>query len=138
LVAELPRTGQAPGIARRRLVEWFAAELDRLELQNAKLLVSELVTNAVIHGRGRIELHALLEQDRLRVEVINEGPGFMPAVRERDHDTRDRWGLRVVEEQASRWGIREGAAGVWFELARQLPGPDGKPSGPSADAQRPR
>lgn len=51
----MPRTGQAPGLARWRLDEWLAGDLDARELADAKLLASELVTNALLHGRGRIE-----------------------------------------------------------------------------------
>lgn len=75
-VLELPPTPQAPGIARKWLSESFAAQLEPREQETAKLLVSELVTNAVVHGRGRIELHAELDQDRLLVDVSDEGPGF--------------------------------------------------------------
>jgi anti-sigma regulatory factor (Ser/Thr protein kinase) len=119
LVLGLPRANQAPDIARRWVAETFAAELDILQQQKARLLVSELVTNAVIHGRGRIELRARLDQDRLLVRVIDEGPGFTTALRERDLDTPGGDGLRIVDAEASRWGIREGAADVWFELRRQ-------------------
>jgi anti-sigma regulatory factor (Ser/Thr protein kinase) len=106
-------------MARRRLVESFGAELDKLELQNAKLLVSELVANAVVHGRGRIELQAHLDQDRLRVEVIDEGSEFTLAFRERDLGPAGGFGLRIVDAQASSWGIHEGASHVWFELRRR-------------------
>ena len=52
---EVPRTGEAPWLARERLGEWVAADLDAGELNDAKLPASELVTNALLHGRGRIE-----------------------------------------------------------------------------------
>lgn len=138
LALELPRTTQAPGIARRWVVESFAEELDRRTQRTAELLVSELVTNAVVHGRGKVEIHARLGQDRLIVEVIDEGPGFAPPVCEHDPDTVGGCGLRIVDEEASRWGIREGAAHVWFELARHLPSADRKTSAPIPNPQRPR
>lgn len=122
MALELPRTDQAPGIARHRLAESFASELDDLAQQRAKLLVSELVTNAVVHGRGRIELHAQLDRDRLLVEVIDEGPRFVPPVRGRDPNAAGGHGLHIVEQESSRWGIREAGAGVWFELQRQPAG----------------
>ena len=117
----LPRASQAPQIARRWVFEAFADELDRLQRQKARLLVSELVTNAVIHGRGRIELQARLDPDRLLVRVIDEGPGFTATFRELDLDTPGGHGLRIVDAEASQWGIREGAADVWFELRKHPP-----------------
>ena len=117
VVLELPRSRQAPRIARRRLVESFGTELDQLELHNAKLLVSELVANAVVHGRGTIELQAHLDQDRLRVDVTDEGSEPTMASRECDLGPAGGFGLRIVDAQASSWGIREGSSHVWFELA---------------------
>lgn len=83
---ELPRTGKAPWLARRRLGEWFAADLDVRELGDAKLLASELVTNALMHGQGRIEIRAELDENHLLVEVIDEGQGFERIAREQDLD----------------------------------------------------
>lgn len=125
LVLELPRTSQAPGIARRWLAESFADELDDLAHENAKLLLSELVTNAVVHGRGRVQIRARLDRDRLVVDVIDEGPAFTPPARERDPGVAGGRGLWIVDAQASRWGIREGAADVWFELPRHPAAPAG-------------
>ncbi len=135
-VFELPRTSQAPGRARRWIAESFAEELDGCAQEKARLLVSELVTNAVVHGRGRMEIHAHLDRDRLLVEVIDEGPGFTPTIRERDPSTPGGDGFRIVEDEAGRWGIREGAADVWFELPRHRPGSDHEISGPVPDAPR--
>ena len=89
--------------------EWFADELSDQELDTAELLVSELVTNAVIHGRGRITLRARLNGDRLLVEVIDEGSGLEAAVRERDFENPRAGGrgLRIVDAASSRWGMRK-------------------------------
>jgi anti-sigma regulatory factor (Ser/Thr protein kinase) len=114
VVLELPRTRQAPRMARQWLAESFAGRLDAREQETTKLLVSELVTNAVVHGRGRIELRAELDQDRLLVEVIDEGPGFAGA----DFHALCGHGLWIVGAEASRWGIWEGTANTWFELRR--------------------
>jgi anti-sigma regulatory factor (Ser/Thr protein kinase) len=76
LEVDPPHTVQAPGIARRSLADWLAPAVDSDELGAARLLVSELVTNAVVHGHGDIRLRATLDDDRLLVEVIDEGEGF--------------------------------------------------------------
>lgn len=121
LELRLPRSEEAPEIARRRVVELFAGELGRRELEHARLLTSELVTNAVMHGRGAIELSAALDEDRLFVEVTDHGEGFERSMRKRDFDAVGGNGLNIVDALASRWGIHEGSSHVWFELER--PGP---------------
>ena len=113
----------APGAARRLLTQWFGAVLAEGTLTTARLLVSELVTNAVTHGRGRITVRAQLVGLRLRVEVIDEGDGFEFALRKRDVRMAGvgGWGLSVVDEESNRWGVRRDKSNVWFELER--PGP---------------
>ena len=130
-VLELPRTRQAPGIARKWLSESFAVQLDACKQATAKLLVSELVTNAVVHGRGRIGLQAELDQDRLLVEVSDEGPGFTRT----DFHAIAGHGLWIVDAEASRWGIREGTADIWFELERYQTGSDGTVGGATPGAK---
>ena len=95
--------------------------LDRDELDRAKVMVSELVTNAVMHGRGVISLRASLDQDRLLVEVIDEGSGFERVVRERSFEELGGRGLDIVDAEASRWGLYEGTTHVWFEIERSGP-----------------
>lgn len=118
---DLQRTRGAPALARRSLVRWFAGDVEGDELRTAELLVSELVTNAVMHGRGEITLRAHLDEDRLLVEVIDEGGGFERTVLNSDFDSIGGRGLAIVDAEASRWGIHEGTTHVWFELER--PGP---------------
>lgn len=149
LVLELARTPAAPRTARHELAGWLGSRHDDPELIDATLLVSELVTNALVHGRGRIELRAQLDDDRLRVDVIDEGHGFSRtdpcAGGGRDgaggrgdagarhgnggrgdgtarHDDGGR-GLEIVDAYASAWGIRDGTTDVWFELRRPTPPP---------------
>ena len=130
LEVDLPHTVQAPGIARRSLADWLAPAVDSDELGAARLLVSELVTNAVVHGHGDIRLRATLDDDRLLVEVIDEGEGFERTIRQQDFASIGGRGLAIVDAEASRWGIREGTTHVWFELERPGPrlGTAGKPT----------
>jgi len=108
----------AAGRARKLLAERFAAALEDRELDTAKLLISELVTNAVVHGEGSITMRVDLDHSRLLVEVIDEGTGFERAARGRSLPQNGGWGLKLVDSESSRWGIREGATHVWFELER--------------------
>ncbi len=115
--AELPRDATAAARARQLVADLSGAELSDQERDRATLLVSELATNAVQHGQGVITLRARVDQDRLLVEVIDEGSG----VRRSDHTQLGGWGLNVVDAEASRWGVREGTTHVWFEIARAGP-----------------
>ena len=118
---ELPRDNDAPWVARRSVTEWFGAVLRQGELQTAKLLTSELVANAVLHGHGRILLRGRINDDCVLVEVIDEGGGFEPQVGRRDFRDLHGRGLLIVDAESSRWGIHEGANHVWFELERRGP-----------------
>jgi anti-sigma regulatory factor (Ser/Thr protein kinase) len=130
LELSLPHTKEAPNIARRRLAQWLASTPATDELDAATLLTSELVTNAVLHGKGQITLRAELDEDRLLVEVIDDGEGFERVLRERDFDRVGGHGLTIVETASSRWGIHEGTTHVWFELERPGPrlGTENKPA----------
>jgi anti-sigma regulatory factor (Ser/Thr protein kinase) len=108
-------------VARHLVHAKFVTELHHTELDAAKLLVSELVTNAVLHGQGMITLRADLDRNRLRVDVIDEGRGFDRAVRKRDFDSLGGRGLHIVDLESSRWGVHEGTTHVWFELERSGP-----------------
>jgi anti-sigma regulatory factor (Ser/Thr protein kinase) len=130
LEIELPRSQDAPGLARSALVEWCGEGFDPDELHKARLLTSELVTNAVVHGHGQIVLRAKRDENRVLVEVIDQGRGFEHRARVREMSELGGRGLAIVEEESSRWGIHEGTTHVWFEL--ELPGPRlGEESKPS-------
>ncbi len=126
---ELPRSHEAPWVARSSLAAWLGVELEADELHNAKLLASELVTNAVLHGKGRITFRVDLNDDRVLVEVIDEGAGFEHRARRSEFEDLHGRGLAIVESESSRWGIHEGTTHVWFELERPGPrlGEAGKP-----------
>jgi len=115
---ELPRGHLAPSLARRSLGDSFGAVLGTDELHSAKLLASELVTNAVVHGQGQILLRAELNDDRLFVQVIDEGHGFEYDLRRPEFGELNGRGLAIVDAVSNRWGIREGTTRVWFELER--------------------
>jgi hypothetical protein len=114
----LRRDVSAPRIARRALDEWFGQSIADDGFETAELLVSELVTNAVLHGPGTITVRAQLDDERLLVEVIDEGAGFERTVRGADFDKIGEWGLSLVDCESSRRGLHEGTTHVWFELER--------------------
>jgi anti-sigma regulatory factor (Ser/Thr protein kinase) len=118
---QLPRNASAAAQARQLVAELLAPELSDEEVDRARVLVSELATNAVRHGQGVITLKARVDQDRLLVEVIDEGSGFELALRGTDLQQLGGWGLQIVDAEASRWGVHEGTTHVWFEIERAGP-----------------
>lgn len=107
--------------ARRALREWCGARVDEDLLIDVELLVSELATNALVHGEGKITLRTRLDECRLLVELIDEGSGFERDLRRKDFWQIGGWGLEIVEDLASRWGVHEDTTHVWFELERSGP-----------------
>jgi len=96
--------------------EQFGDRMRREALHDAELVVTELVTNAVVHGTGRIVLKTRLAGDRLRLEVVDEGTGNAPAIREQGDGDGGGWGLRIVDRLATDWGAFEGTTHVWADL----------------------
>ena len=93
---------------------------DEATLETIELLVSELVTNGIVHGAtGRpVEVSVEPRDNRLHVEVRDLGPGFVPKPRAMACEGMGGFGLFLVERLAERWGVaRDGATRVWFELA---------------------
>ena len=122
LEVELPRAPTAARVARGALRRWCGDSVDREMLVDAVLLASELTTNALLHGDGQITLRARLDEDHLLVELTDEGSGFERALQRSDFWRIGGWGLGIVDDVASRWGVHEGTH-VWFELdthARRL------------------
>lgn len=88
-------------------------------LEVAKLLVSELATNAVLYARTPFTLSASLDGRVVRV-AVEDGDPHLPELREPwPTDTSGR-GLLLVDRLANRWGSERTAGGkrVWFELRR--------------------
>jgi anti-sigma regulatory factor (Ser/Thr protein kinase) len=118
LELELQRTPEAPGIA-RAAVSGLCHErnLSPSLSHTLLLLVSEVVTNAVLHSNGPADAPILLAataaKDTIRVAVTDAGHGFdrTPERQGNGH------GLYLLDKSASRWGVdRVGGTRVWFEL----------------------
>ena len=87
---------------------------------SALLLVSELVTNAVLHARSRLDVVLRLAEDRLRVEVHDESQA-QPTRKYYSPQAGTGRGLMLVEQLAAHWGVEPidgDGKWVWFELDR--------------------
>ncbi len=105
--------GDARRFLRSALYDWDA---DTFE-ETATLLVSELVTNVVLHARTAAEVVVLLASDRLRVEV-HDGSSALPAAKHYGVTATTGRGVGLLESMSSAWGAVPTATGksVWFEL----------------------
>lgn len=96
----------------------WAWGLSRL-VDDAELITSELVTNAIAHGGGTIELRLSALPDRVRISVLDGNPDEVPQpAGDRGLQVGGR-GLALVDQIALAWGheIHDGAKEVWAELA---------------------
>ncbi len=118
LEVELPREHVAPQVARSVVRSVLADRVEQDLLIDAELLVSELATNALVHDAGDIKLRAGLDEERVWAEIVDEGGGFVRKLR--GLEQVGGWGLGLVEDLASRWGVGDGSC-VRFELSRAGP-----------------
>src|SRR5918999_3432672 len=108
---------RAPEGARRGL-EALRTAFDDDTVDQAVLLVSELVTNSVRHAGLRdadmIAVEVRQDDRSLHIEVSDAGAGFDADVLPRQDGG---WGLLLIDRVADRWGVRRGdRTSVWFEI----------------------
>lgn len=119
----LPPTGTSVGRA-RAAVDGLEALAPHPDARFAvKLLVSELVTNAVRHGSEpggptRVRLALRIDRALVRAEVGDRGDGFDPeGVSMPGVEAESGRGLAFLDALSSRWGVsRDGESCVWFEI----------------------
>jgi anti-sigma regulatory factor (Ser/Thr protein kinase) len=85
------------------------------------LLVSEIVTNAVIHPdvkpSARVRVRARVTRGIIRVEIKDQGSGFTPRPRDASR-SQGGYGLYLLDDEALRWGVRQHDGNtVWFEVS---------------------
>jgi anti-sigma regulatory factor (Ser/Thr protein kinase) len=112
---------RAPLSARAKLSETFVDRLGGPVVDNMRLLVSELVTNCVVHGgaggAGRITVRTAVGAESVRTEVCHDGPAFTAPTHDPDLTSPGGLGLFLVEQMSHSWGIDEATETcVWFEL----------------------
>lgn len=115
--------GGAPGRARRHLLAQLDARVPVSRASDAVVIVSELVTNSVMHAQVGADQAILLELttlgDHLRIAVVDPGSPLEPRILPADPDRPGGFGLRIVHHMSSAWGVIRDAAGttrVWCDL----------------------
>jgi anti-sigma regulatory factor (Ser/Thr protein kinase) len=111
----LDPTAASPALARAFCDDMLVGTLEGERRDEARLIVSELVTNAVVHARTPIELTITVRATRVRIEVTDFGVD-RPQLWVGDEGGR---GIPIVEALSLEWGVVDlgSAKTVWCELA---------------------
>ena len=115
---DLASSSRAPRQARQAIIELLATS-GRTDLAaDAALLVSELVTNAVMHADGPISVSAAYLDATFRVEVHDADHAPLPSLRRPSPSDKTGRGLHLVGLLADRWALRPTPDGktIWFEI----------------------
>jgi serine phosphatase RsbU (regulator of sigma subunit)/anti-sigma regulatory factor (Ser/Thr protein kinase)/PAS domain-containing protein len=113
LAFEPETAGRARALTSERLAEWRLEDLTF----SAELIVSELVTNAIRHGRGPVSLRLIRTENRL-ICAVSDGSSTSPHMRRAKVVEEGGRGLFLVAQFAARWGTRHTTDGkiIWAEL----------------------
>lgn len=119
LVHEPESAGQARALAANEIGD----ALPQADADAFLLMTTELVTNAVRHAPadadGKFTLKLEVTDTTARAIVIDAGTEFEFDRATFDADAADHFGLRFVDQLASRWGLSlDGEKAVWFEVDR--------------------
>jgi anti-sigma regulatory factor (Ser/Thr protein kinase) len=137
LELELDPTPDAPSVARAAIVGFCQDRaVSSSALATVVLLVSEIVTNAVIHPDVKppapIRMRAGVTPEIIRVEIKDQGSGFTPQRRDPAR-SQGGYGLYLLAKEALCWGVRQHHGNtVWFEVSSGAARETGAPQ-----AQRP-
>jgi len=123
----IPGGDDAPTRARRSVHAQLAGHIPAATASDAALLVSELVTNSVVHAkvgpRGALTVDLTTLHDRLRIAVTDPGSRLRPRMLPPDPETPGGLGLFLVDELCETWGVWQelGPTCVWCELLLDQP-----------------
>jgi transcriptional regulator with XRE-family HTH domain/anti-sigma regulatory factor (Ser/Thr protein kinase) len=110
-----PSDPLAPALARAALAT-TAIGIPLADFDNAMLLTSELVTNSVRHsGSDTVDVAIAVEAERLRIAVSDQST---QSIRPRTGEGEGGWGLILIAELATRWGVERRSRGktIWIEF----------------------
>ena len=118
-VCELPVEQSSPAVARKFLQRATCAEHAGHVIDDAVLLVSELVTNSVVHGGPPIVVAVDCDgTEGLQVRV-RDGSRVLPSPREAEPLSESGRGLTLLEMLSDDWGVEvepDDGKQVWFVL----------------------
>lgn len=114
LPRELVAVREARDVVRELLERWSLDDL----VDDAALVVTELVGNAVAHARSSCQLAVARSANGVRIEVQDHGAGT-PEPQPQDLESEHGRGLLIIAALSTAWGIDEAPGGktVWVELS---------------------
>jgi PAS domain S-box-containing protein len=133
----LPSHPSSAGEA-RRMVRRLLREAGRDDLlEPAQLLVSEVVTNALVHSGTAIDVSMAADDDGVLVEV-GDGSKHVPRLRAYAPTASTGRGLALLDQTADAWGVVPGVRGktVWFQLSSADEPATSAPAPPFAEPDR--
>ena len=112
---ELVSAARARRFAEITLATWSCDEV----VESARLMLSELVVNAVLHAGTRVVVRMSCTDGVVRFEVEDEDPTPLPAPKVMAPDVPNGRGLSIVDSLADAWGTKLTPHGkvVWFEIS---------------------
>ncbi len=110
--------GEARRLTLQTLDSWGLPALR----ETASLLVSELMTNALLHARSGVDVVLHADPALFRVDVCDHSP-LPPRVRHFSADAGTGRGVRLLDTMATEWGVvpMDGGKCVWFTLSTGQP-----------------
>ncbi len=121
LELRLPHTAESVRRARRTIAAFLdPSDVPVTIVEDVLLLVSELVTNALVHANSPAVVRLDADLDRIKVAVADRDADKAPRVTEPGPLASSGRGVLLVERLAARWGVESQSEGkiVWFELPR--------------------
>ena len=120
----LPPAPTSPREARERAARELEGWGDPDARHAVLLLISELVTNAVVHARSTVTVDVAVRDDGPVHVTVHDESSVRPTPRRHYADRPGGRGLHLLESLAARWGVEDSRTGktVWFEVDRIQPG----------------
>ncbi len=114
----LPRDRRTPVDARDWLRDFLIERGADAMVEDALLVISELVTNALRHGLGEVVVRAAVETDGAVLLSVTDSSDELPALQPADPLRVGGLGLRIVDEVSTTWGVAPfpGGKTVWATL----------------------
>lgn len=118
----------APSRARRSVLSQLEGHIAPTKASDVALIVSELVTNSVLHAnvgsRRSLTLELITRDDGVRISVTDPGSRLEPRILPPDHERLGGLGLFLVEQLSEAWGVARDGRGhtrVWCDVALHSP-----------------
>ena len=112
---------RAPRRARRETIQFLDRNGVHERIDDVLLVISELITNSILHARSAPELvvRTVADPPSVVVEVRDPSP-VLPVEREPDLGVRGGRGIRLVSAIADKWGVEVRGAGgktIWAQFS---------------------